>query len=370
MEQGYIENPMKSKEPKIAGSFEGGKYQARLENIRHSGMMDDKINKLKKEFGNLLENADFLGKNDWEMMAVLEEYDRPTLEHCMETYRIAKEKVEKPLMGDNGEPVILSERMRAEEVSLEQFYRTCLLHDIGKVEIPKFVLNNELTDEDWKEVLDRMIKEGKTDIIIKKIPFENGEPEERGNLEEYLKRKNIRPKDLVPVGEVFGTEEIAELENLVISPDESLGEIMKRHELASRRILNEAGYPVEGELAGQHHNYQREKINCAVTVDSLRLSAEMADLLRLADIEQALNSNRPYARELGRIDILAIIIQQSEGGLIGKEITRLWIRDELTEVKEEYAYCIERKSNASSDEEPDDKCDKVYTIKNFLEKSQ
>jgi len=347
--------------------FSSGDYWMIRKEMQSKGLLAGRIEKARNDCENSLEKATFLEEKDWEMLAILKVYDQSTFEHCLATYRIAKEKVEKPLVNEKGDFIVLSEKMKQEGVSLDQFYRTCLLHDIGKVEIPRTILNNSIDEENWNSILDQMIARGDTDTIIKKMNKLTGRKNSPEEIRVSMKNNNIRAISLVPLSEILSPEELEDLESKGFSGDDSLGDVMKRHELSSRRILEGTGFVTEGELAGQHHNYQKEEIKRKITVDNLRLSAEMSDILRLADVEQALESKRPYREELPKMTVLTILIQQSESGMIGRDITKLWIRDELSNVEEEYKVCIKSRDALSFQESENNKCKDAFVIKKFLE---
>ena len=83
----------------------------------------------------------FLTNKDWEILAVLWLFDEKTAHHSVETYRITRDKVTKPLLGN----IVLAKEFTKERVSLEQFFAHAF-HDIGKLAISLNVLTDSQGD--------------------------------------------------------------------------------------------------------------------------------------------------------------------------------------------------------------------------------
>lgn len=167
------------------------------------------------------------------MLTALELFDKGTFEHSVETYHIARNKIEKVLDGQ----VIIAKLIEQEGVLLEQFYRACLFHDIGKIEIPNFLINNKLTDGDWMDILCRMVCEEHNEelsrAVIKKTGLSLGALSDEQHLRAVFAEKLLRAVKLVPVKEALTGEEIEELKARGFSPDMSLSKILEAHEEAS-----------------------------------------------------------------------------------------------------------------------------------------
>ncbi len=301
-----------------------GDYDSILEKLRDEGILSDQIDRISQEV-----SIDFLTESDWEMLAVMELYDRATFEHCVNTYLIAKEKIEKILDGG----VVISEIIKNEGVELDVFYRACLFHDIGKVNIPKFILNNSIKEGEWNNILCNLVNYSDDNAFKKAIrdilALESSEDINTDELKSALDKKHMRAMWFVPVSEVLSDDELDKLSSLGFSEEDSLRDIIQMHEEMSENILKNAGLFMEAKLAGMHHNYkQKPTDDLSASVESLSISVNLADILQLADIQEALQSgNRVYLDGFKTSDVLVELIKRVEGGYVDGYITYLWVKD-------------------------------------------
>ncbi len=311
-----------------------GDYDAILEELEEKDLLYEQIERLQG-----VVSIEFLTENDWKMLAVMELYDKGTFEHCVKTYLIAKEKVEKML----GDQIVIADLIKNEGMELEVFYRACLFHDIGKVEIPSFVLHNSLTDSEWMNNLCQIVYGKDSDNHIKQILFDEiNMPQESFPKEDDLKtsliKKHIRAMRFVPMKNVLSEKEILALEEKGFSSKMSLKQIMEAHEEISKRILNDAGLPVEAKLAGQHHNYKHKKtdqLKIPISTTSLSISLKLSDVIHLADVQQALEQRRSYKIDQHRTRALVELVRQSQDGFIDEYITYLWVCDDMKNISPE-----------------------------------
>ena len=309
---------------------QGGNYEAILEELKEKDLLYEQVDRIS---GYL--SIDFMTDNDWEMLTVMELYDRGTFEHCVKTYKIAKDKVEKVLDGG----IIIANIIEEEGVDLEVFYRACLFHDIGKIEIPEFILNNKFTDGDWTNSLCNIINKTEDDpfkeIAQNYIGVKKHQKIEEDELATLLEERKIRSMWLVPVKEVLTSKESIELEGLGFSSNDSLRKIIESHEEISERILKNSGLEIEAKLAGQHHNYKQKNTNILEspkTTTAMAISLNLADVLQLADIQQALESgSRFYKSSFSELRVLSELIGRAEGGYVDGYITYLWVKDSMEE---------------------------------------
>ncbi len=121
-----------------------------MESLKQSNLLESEINRVK---GIFLEELDDFGQelkpDVWEMLTVMELFDPETARHCVDTYHIAKHKVEDRLF--NG--MVLIDSFKEEGVSPDVFFTSCLLHDIGKIELPYAVVGNNVSDSECAELL-------------------------------------------------------------------------------------------------------------------------------------------------------------------------------------------------------------------------
>jgi len=341
-ESGHIEE-VSPQAFEIAGHGDYDKITAELEKKK---LLEKETERVKNIYSEELESADFLSDKGWEMLTVMELFDPITAEHCISTYQTAKEKVEKP-MGKY--KITLSNEFRKEQVSVEQFYNACLFHDIGKIAVPRFIIDSHIQDEEWREMLCKMIIEKRNANVARKINLGPSREYSKKEILEHLDEQNISAPTIVPVKEEFGEEQMEELKRRGLSPEDPLGEIVKIHEEESAKILSNAGFEVEAELVGEHHNYFHKILDHPITIGALQVSADTADLrhlsslnidvteiLHIIDVEQALrDSGRKYKKVFSKLAVLDTLIMHASKNLIGKGITYLWVEDEFSQLVNE-----------------------------------
>ena len=167
--------------------------------------------------------------------------------------------------------------------------------------------------------------------MLRHAPSEKSFKEELSRL---IDKKGKRPINLVPVRYILNEEEQKELESDGIPPNETLAEIIQRHEKMSGDILRNEGLKDEAELAENHHNYpdkdllEDKELNRSVVVGMLPLGICLADILHAADVEQALRNERYYKSSLDPVTVWSKIIDMTKHGKVGTELAYLWIKEE------------------------------------------
>lgn len=313
-----------------------------LEELKNKNLLEKEVARVKNKFKEELKSLDKdFTEECWEMLTVLELFDEETALHCVNTFLIAKSKVEKTLW--NG--IILANEFKKEEVSLPQFYRACVLHDIGKIEVPHSVLINQVTDlkcarllfENQENILTPLLKDRFGDRHTQGITFNNEE-----ELLEYIYNElHTRPQTLTPVKVLLDapiTEEIiSQLAHCGCSIEDSLLKIMQTHDEYSNTILKRLGLNIEGELAGSHHINKNKETSHQITVGTMQVTINLADIVHLADVENAIVSKRHYKTEKTSLDALKILAMHSKQGLIGGEgyVAYIWIADEINKIQED-----------------------------------
>jgi len=66
---------------------------------------------------------------------------------------------------------------------------------------------------------------------------------------------------------------------------------------------------VESYLAGHHHNYDNEPLRYPLTTDTLHISIDLADMLHIADVMQALSAKRFYKGAFRLPKIMRIVVE-------------------------------------------------------------
>ncbi|MCK5061623.1 HD domain-containing protein [Candidatus Parcubacteria bacterium] len=310
-----------------------GDFKEIEKELKEKDLFDKEKARVKKLFNESIDLADFPRKHEavYELLTIQELYDIDTAEHCVKTYQIAKEKVEKVLSKN----IILSRIIEEEGVDLERFYFACLTHDIGKVEIPDFIIKNTVKKDEWDEILVNMIEQGKiTKKMLAKLELEPENIPSKDEILTQMKEKHLLAKQIVPVSRAISKEDIEKLENeRHISADDSLMDIIDKHAEISERILNEKGFPVAARIVGQHH-HKKDEESYPVATTSLQISADIADILHIVDVKQALESARSYKEEYFQIKILKILIEEHvyEEKINSKEVAYLLIKDDYNKL--------------------------------------
>ncbi len=306
-----------------------GDYREIESQLTSENLLADEMLRVKAEYQEFLQSIEFLTEQDLKIFTILELYDKDLALHSLETYRIAKEKIEKELDFN----VKIIDLIAKENVTPEQFFRACLLHDIGKVEIPNFILNNPIHNKEMEMLLRDLVVDKEDSQVINKLSevsgtFLNIHDEEE--LENFLSEHNLRSVHFVPVKYILTPEEQAILEKQNFDLNSSLMDIIKIHEQKSQNILEEAGLITESMLAGSHHNYHGKGSPYPFSVEALSLSVDMAELIRIADMTEALTASRSYNKKGFSLPrVLKIILEEVRVGRIKPEMAYLWINDDL-----------------------------------------
>jgi HD-GYP domain-containing protein (c-di-GMP phosphodiesterase class II) len=307
-----------------------------VESLKQSNLLDSEIERVKRIF---LEELDDFGQelkpDVWEMLTVMELFDPETARHCVDTYHIARHKVEDRLF--NG--MVLINSFKDEGVSPDAFFTSCLLHDIGKVEVPYAVVGNNVSDEECSQLLFENIET----VLVPSLQKHLNNPSYKlpdtidsgHSLLAYLYDElHIRPKEITPMRLLLGemppekeTEITEQLSHCGCTLDDTLLHIMHTHDQYSRRILTEAGRPIEAVLAGAHHVNKGRTYT--ITVGTIQVSVDLADIIHLADTEQAMTSARHYKSEHTPLQALKILALHAKQGAVDAYISYLWIADTL-----------------------------------------
>lgn len=293
----------------------------------------------------------------WEILTVIELFDQETARHCVDTYLIAKNKVEKRLF--NG--MVLAESFKEESVDLDTFYTSCLLHDVGKVEVPHEVVTNTASDPECATHLFAH----KDDILLPALRdyFNNPSfvlPETLDTpeaLNKYLNEElHERPQKFTPINLLLCNlrleklnEVSRQLNHVGCTLDDSLLTIMRTHDKYSRDILKALGHSVEATLAGAHHHKNEdnkvEERKYRITIGTLRVSVDLADIIHLADVENAISNSRHYKSEKTPLEALKVLAVHAKNGAIDSYIAYLWIADVLNDPTTATLYNLEHENN-------------------------
>lgn len=328
------------KNPEATKISQQGNYFKILEELKEKNILETEIENVKKICHEKIHSTEFFTSKDYEILTLVYLFDTETFYHELATGLQIDEKLFKSLkIPGTDKSIILSEIIKSEGYDINEFRRGCYHHDTGKIEIPKFILNNNFTLEKWAQILIELPTPIKDKIIsenIEQIPKRiSNNPQE---LREYLIQNHINAKNFIPVEYILSDEEKQELINRGISSSLTHPQIMDKHSISSTEILNHYGFKNEAELANSHHISLKDSVDEPLekqpaSTSSLRISNTIASILKLADIEEALKTHRIYrAHELTFLEVLSSIINDAQNGHLDPFITKCWVSDELLKI--------------------------------------
>lgn len=313
----------------IAGK---GNYEKIARELTNSGLIEREKYRVRKKYDRVFDALPEVNDRDLEMFTILDLYHKGTAEHCAETYLLAKTKIEKRLASG----VVLSNLFEREFVSTEEFFRASLLHDVGKIEIPRFIIGHSMNDDAMNIFLRGLVVDKHDPEVIARLNEATHARTSMATVEEldaYLKENHLRSIHFVPARMVLSSSQLEALEERELDAEMSLMDIIRGHEEFSRSILESVGLSVESELAGLHHNYQGSGSRYPLAFGSLHMNVDIEEFLHLADVEQALTAIRGYKSGFSKPRVLRIIMEEVECGRIPKEAAYLWVDDEIHEFK-------------------------------------
>lgn len=282
-----------------------GDYFTLLEQLRESSLYEGERDRIRREYKEELAGAAFLSDAEWEALTVLELYDELTFRHALRVFGTIREKVSsRRELG-----IFLRAHLFREDISKEDLYRAALLHDIGKIAIPKEILHDVTTDEEWIMLAKAFLHQKNFESISDAL----------------AENPHLRAKDLVPFSCTISSDIATELRKEGIDPELPLGLIMGRHAVLSGEILRAYGFRVSAEIAESHHHRPETEDLEPISLSSFRASW----ILRAADIFDAIKHPRSYKSGNTLEKTLAILGREAEQGFIDHKLVTLWIADEL-----------------------------------------
>jgi hypothetical protein len=336
---------------KIKKAIEQGDYGEIWEELKKTGLLEEQTAQLREKYAERLRTRGFEPEQKiWEMMAIEDLYDAPTLNHSVRTFELVDDMITKTLNGPRGEKLLLQTLMEEAGVNLRDIRTAAIGHDIGKLKIPLPVLHNKLSDEDMNRVLLDMIHRGaRKKEIFERIGFDENETKSDEEILSRLYDKGLRAVNVVPLSEAFPEEKhpgfSEALEKRGFSPEQTIKQVAVAHESAGQKIFEDMNEPIVADLVGHHHNYQKEpdsEIKYKIKIPALHTAGSndefgVYNILKIADELDSLQSSRPYKKAMTRISALAELTHQADAGRLEKRLLYLWIDNNFKELKEKIA---------------------------------
>lgn len=315
-----------------------GDYKGIVQTLSKESLLDDAVEHVRSRYEATLESAAWMTEKDWEMLAVMDFYDEKTVRHCIETLRIAEDRIERFKAGDRK----FSELIKHEGVPLQEFFRACLFHDIGKMVVPRSILNNTFFDKDFDTQLYDSIFHGGKKEFLTRIETATGHPFEGGDdevsLHKYLRLHHVHTMRYVPVEKILSEADLLAARNRFPEVDFSnatLADLIQIHEEGSEKILTDCGFVVAASIAGKHHNYHKTRLRFPVSTEVLSVSIALEEILALSDMKQALSSKRSYKDALCTPLVLRDLILEATQHDISPVTTSLWVKQEMAMIPQE-----------------------------------
>lgn len=297
--------------------------------LQDNGILNTVVTEVKQVYGSDLTHIDWFTSADFVLFAILDLYDRALAQHSLAVLKLLQQKITRPVCYQQ---IRFLDLVTNSGINLNQFWRGCLFHDLGKIKIPNFILNNTTTNQELLQILlnQLLVDKNLLATIAKQTKDANIPLNSTDELSAYLKQYNLRAIHLLPVKYFLPPDELAKLSQVGFATDQPLHDIIKIHEAYSKDILTQKGFVIESELAGSHHDYRRQGSSILLEIPELHFIVDAVELIRLADMTEALSTTRSYTKNsLPLPKIMSIILDEATTGKIDLTLAYLWIKEEV-----------------------------------------
>lgn len=286
----------------------------------------DRLKSLPDQNGILSKLERHFSPDHWEMLAVLEAYDRKTFDHSL---RVAS--YVHAIAAKNSETgTFLRQQVTLERGSLDDLYTASLFHDIGKTIIPETILHDDHSRREWAKRSNEWAAKHGLDPYFDQEKLQSLDD---ADLDRYFMQLHATngtdPLNIVPLEGFLLPDEVAELERRGIPKESTLREVLEYHERATKAILRRDGMYVASDIASHHHDYDGIPIRSErypSELSAVRIGFELS-ILRSADLYDALTSDREYKKPHHPLIALEVLIRDAETEFTEPEITKRVVRD-------------------------------------------
>lgn len=306
----------REKEARDIAEQHHGDYDAIIRELSAKNLLPQEIKRIRSnyEYQKYLEKAtSFLSAQEWEMLTVLELFDVETFEHCLRTYEKAREMIESEgalgcylrenIIGELKETIPEKLSAREQEEVFQTVYQACLFHDLGKIAVPKFILNNTLRNDEWIRLGEQFCTHNTIECYQQKITDSKG---------------TLRAKDAVPVRVGLTEGQVIQLQNLGIDPEQPLGSIVNTHAAHSAKLIREkTGNVRAASIVEDHHSKKPiDERKYPLSSSTVGIASTFSSILHATDVFDAIRSVRSYKGNGGIFETLAVLVEEKEKGLL------------------------------------------------------
>lgn len=295
----------------LRAAADSGDVETTINEARELGRLGDALNLFRRDnvtenhtVEELLKDAPELSDRDWERLLALWLFDTETAHHSLRTYSLVHRIL-------RARPELVA-AIQAEGVELKEEELATILHDLGKLRLPRSVLNNKLSEDEARTLLfEKLHSSDAATLVIAANYF--GHSVSTTDVEVALAHKRVRPIFLLPIQYVASEYDIAELRARGFElNDATLMDIINQHERFTGTLIRE-DHPKESEIAAHHHHPELSRY--PASSDLLASTSGLAtELVTMVDEIDALTFKRSYKTARPFVEALTHELERYHAG--------------------------------------------------------